>query len=192
MSTAGNQKGRSSLSNVRAALDAQGKMIGWEYISRTFPWTEAQGTPQLGERQLGQKSTAPLPGNPVGSGAGSQTYDFENQNVMGMYMPWPQDSPTPLRTNPLRSPGEPGGIFAGECFIDEVAAELRVDPVQFRLRYLTSSGNKRAAEALLAAAEKAGWQERWSSPAPVSSGPKVAGRGIAVSTAPGNHCGSRC
>ena len=177
-------KGPQQLINVRAALDAQGKIIGWEYISRTFPWTEAQGTPQLGERQLGQKSTAPLPGNPVGSGAGSQTYDFENQNVMGMYMPWPQDSPTPLRTNPLRSPGEPGGIFAGECFIDEVAAELRVDPVQFRLRYLTSSGNKRAAEALLAAAEKAGWRERWS-PAPVSSGPKVAGRGIAVSTRQG-------
>jgi nicotinate dehydrogenase subunit B len=177
-------KGPQQLMSVRAALDAQGKIIGWEYISRTFPWTEAQGTPQLGERQIGQKSTAALPGNPVGSGAGSQTYDFENQHVVGMYMPWPQDDPTPLRTNPLRSPGEPGGIFAGECFIDEIASELRVDPVQFRLRYLTSDGNRRAAEALTAAAQNAGWQPR-PSPAPASTDPVATGRGIAVSTRQG-------
>jgi nicotinate dehydrogenase subunit B len=177
-------KGPQQLISMRAALDAQGKVIGWEYISRTFPWTEAQGTPQLGERQIGQKNTAPLPGNPVGSGAGSQTYDFENQNVLGMYIPWPQDDPTPLRTNPLRSPGEPGGIFAGECFIDEIASELRVDPVQFRLRYLTSEGNKRAAEALKAAAQKAGWQER-PSPAPASDVKTATGQGIAVATRQG-------
>ena len=177
-------KGPQQLISMRAALDAQGKVIGWEYISRTFPWTEAQGTPQLGERQIGQKNTAPLPGNPVGSGAGSQTYDFENQNVVGMYMPWPQEDPTPLRTNPLRSPGEPGGIFAGESFIDEIASELRADPVQFRLRYLTSEGNKRAAEALKAAAQKAGWQER-PSPGPASESSSASGRGIAVATRQG-------
>ena len=177
-------KGPQQLMTMRAALNGQGKIIGWEYISRTFPWTEAQGTPQLGERQIGQKSTAPLPGNPVGSGAGSQTYDFETQNVVGMYMPWPQDDPTPLRTNPLRSPGEPGGIFAGECFIDEIASELGVDPVQFRLHYLTSDANKRVAEALNAAAQKAGWQQR-PSPAPASTERTASGRGIAVTTRQG-------
>lgn len=177
-------KGPQQLMTMRAALNAQGKIIGWEYISRTFPWTEAQGTPQLGERQIGQKSTAPLPGNPVGSGAGSQTYDFENQNVVGMYMPWPQDDPTPLRTNPLRSPGEPGGIFAGECFIDEIASESGVDPVQFRLSYLTSDSNKRVAEALAAAARKANWQPR-PSPAPASAERTASGRGIAVTTRQG-------
>ena len=41
-------------------------MVAWEYAGRTFPWTEAQGTPQLGERQIGQKNTAPYPANPVG------------------------------------------------------------------------------------------------------------------------------
>lgn len=177
-------KGPQQLISLRAALDAQGKIIGWEYISRTFPWTEAQGTPQLGERQIGQKSTAALPGNPVGSGAGSQTYDFENQNVVGMYMPWPQDDPTPLRTNPLRSPGEPGGIFAGECFIDELASAVGADPLQFRLRYLTSEGNQRVAFALNAAAQKAAWQQR-PSPAPASAERIARGRGIAVTTRQG-------
>jgi nicotinate dehydrogenase subunit B len=174
-------KGPQQLMTIRAAVDVQGDIIAWDYLSRTFPWTEAQGTPQLGERQIGQKSTAPLPGNPVGSGAGAQTYEFENQKVMGSYVPWPQDVPTPLRTNPLRSPGEPGGIFAGECFIDEIAAELRVDAVQFRLRYLASDGNKRVAEAVRVVSEKAGWKER-PSPSPASGGSIAAGRGIGVST----------
>ncbi len=170
-------KGPQQLIRMRAALDGKGKVIGYDCLARTFPWTEAQGTPQLAERQIGQKNTAPLPGNPVGSGAVAPMYDFENQKVLGSYIPWPQDDPTPLRTNPLRSPGEPGGIFASESFMDELASELGVDPVQFRLRYV--GDNKRATEALIAATREAEWKER-PSPAPALSGPKAAGRGVAL------------
>ncbi len=170
-------KGPQQLMAMRAAVDDQGKVIGYDFSARTFPWTEAQGTPQLGERQIGQKNTAPLPGNPVGSGAVAPIYDFENQKVVGSYIPWPQDDPTPLRTNPLRSPGEPGGVFASESFMDELAFELGVDPVQFRLRYV--SDNKRATEVLIAAASAAEWKER-RSPTPALSGPKAAGRGVAL------------
>ena len=116
-------KGPQQLMTARAAVDAQGHIIAWEFTGRTFPWTEAQGTPQLGERQIGQKSTAPLPGNPVGGGAIEQIYDFDSQKVVGSYVDWPQDEPTPLRTNPLRSPGEPAGFFASESFVDEIAAD---------------------------------------------------------------------
>jgi nicotinate dehydrogenase subunit B len=142
-------KGPQQLMTARAAVNAQGHITAWEFTGRTFPWTEAQGTPQLGERQIGQKSTAPLPGSPVGGGAIEQIYDFDSQKVVGSYVDWPQDEPTPLRTNPLRSPGEPAGFFASESFLDEIAASLQVDPVQFRLRHL--SGNQRATETLLAA-----------------------------------------
>jgi CO/xanthine dehydrogenase Mo-binding subunit len=68
-------------------------------------------------------------------------------------------------------------VFASESTIDDIASDLQVDPVQFRLRYLTS--DKRISEVLVATAKKAGWSDR-PSPAPASSGTQAAGRGVAV------------
>jgi CO/xanthine dehydrogenase Mo-binding subunit len=170
-------KGPQQLMMVRAAIDDQGKITAWDFKGRTFPWTEAQGTPQLGERQIGQKNTAPYPGSPVGAGAVAQLYDILNQKVMASYVPWPQDDPTPLRTNPLRSPGEPAGWFASESFVDEIAAALGVDAFQFRVRQLT--GNQRAAELLQSTVQQSGWKER-PSPAPAAGQAKAAGRGVAL------------
>jgi nicotinate dehydrogenase subunit B len=170
-------KGPQQLLMARAAVDAQGTLTVWEFTGRTFPWTEAQGTPQLGERQIGQKNTAPYPGAPIGSGAAPQMYDIPNQKVTSSFVPWPQDNPTPLRTNPLRSPGEPAGWFASESFVDEIASALGVDPVQFRMRHLRS--NQRAVELLEATVKKTEWKER-PSPAPTLSGPKAVGRGVAL------------
>jgi nicotinate dehydrogenase subunit B len=61
--------------------------------------------------------------------------------------------------------------------VDEIAAELRMDPVQFRLAYLKN--DKRISEALRTAAEKSGWTER-PSPTPTSSEKILKGRGVAV------------
>jgi CO/xanthine dehydrogenase Mo-binding subunit len=170
-------KGPQQLMNVRVGTDAQGKMIAWENAGRTFPWTEAQGTPQLGERQIGQKNTAPYPASPTGAGAVAQMYEIPNQKVTAAYIPWPQDDPTPLRTNPLRSPGEPAGWFASETMVDEVAAAHRVDAYQFRLRHLTN--DQRASELLQATAKQAAWKER-PSPSPDAENAKATGRGIAL------------
>jgi CO/xanthine dehydrogenase Mo-binding subunit len=170
-------KGPQQLMKVRVGTDAQGKMTAWEYAGRTFPWTEAQGTPQLGERQIGQKNTAPYPASPTGAGAVAQMYDIPNQKVTAAYIPWPQDDPTPLRTNPLRSPGEPAGWFASETMVDEVAAAHGVDAYQFRLRHL--GNDPRASELLQATAKQAAWKER-PSPSPDAGAAKPAGRGIAL------------
>ena len=170
-------KGPQQLMKVRAGVDAQGRMIAWEYAGRTFPWTEAQGTPQLGERQIGQKNTAPYPASPTGAGAVAQMYDIPNQKVTAAYIPWPQDDPTPLRTNPLRSPGEPAGWFASESMVDEIAATVGVDAYQFRLRHLTT--DQRATELLQATAKQAAWKER-PSPSPDAGAPKATGRGVAL------------
>jgi nicotinate dehydrogenase subunit B len=170
-------KGPQQLMKVRVGIDAQGKMVAWEYAGRTFPWTEAQGTPQLGERQIGQKNTAPYPASPTGAGAVAQLYDIPNQKVTAAYIPWPQDDPTPLRTNPLRSPGEPAGWFASESMVDEVAAALGVDAYQFRLRHLAT--DQRASELLQATAKQAAWKER-PSPSPDAGAAKATGRGVAL------------
>ena len=168
-------KGPQQLIALRAAIGAQGKVTAWDYLDRSFPWTESQGTPQLAERQIGVTPTDA--GNPNGAGGAGEIYDFENMKIESKTIPWMFPEPMPLRTASLRSPGEPPRVFATESFIDEIAAELRMDPVEFRLMYLKN--DKRLSDALRAAAEKSGWTER-PSPAPAASGKVLRGRGVAI------------
>jgi CO/xanthine dehydrogenase Mo-binding subunit len=138
----------------------------------------------LGERQLGIKSTND--GNPNGAGGGGESYAFANMRIGSKTLPWMFEEPIPLRTASLRSPGEPPRVFASESFIDELAAELRMDPIQFRTTYLKT--DPRMAEALRTVAEKAGWTPR-PSPAPTStasSGTIAKGRGVAVASRGGS------
>ncbi len=172
---AGNRKDRLNSSPSVPAVDTQGKVIAWDYLDRSLPWTESRGDALLTARQLGIKPRTQ--GHQNGAGAGGDIYDFENQKVMSTAIPWIFDDPIPLRTSNLRAPGELARCFASESFIDEIASSLGVDPLQFRLRYLS---DKRTMEAILAATKKAGWQAR-PSPAPTSNGSKVSGRGLAVS-----------
>jgi CO/xanthine dehydrogenase Mo-binding subunit len=88
-----------------------------------------------------------------------------------------QQGQWPIRTSNLRAPGDLARVFASESTIDEIAADQHVDPVLFRLRYLTS--DKRISEVLTATAKQAGWTDR-PAPAPASSGNKAVGRGVAV------------
>jgi nicotinate dehydrogenase subunit B len=167
-------KGPAQLMTARAAVDDRGNVLAWDFMDRSLPWTTT-GMVLLASRQIGIKPKGP--GIPNGTDGGGEIYSFDNQRVVAAAIPWLHDDPTPLRTSNLRAPGDLARVFASESFIDEVASGVRMDPVQFRLRYL--GGNKRATEALLAATKKAGWQER-PSPAPKASGSKALGRGVAV------------
>jgi nicotinate dehydrogenase subunit B len=168
-------KGPAQYSTVRAGVDAQGNVIAWDYMDRSLPWTESEANPLLASAQVGMKPTGP--GFLNGAGGGGQIYTFENQKVLAANIPWVQQGQWPLRTSNLRAPGDLARVFASESTIDEIAADLHVDPVQFRLRYLTS--DKRISEILVATAKQAGWTDR---PAPglSSSGTKATGRGVAV------------
>ena len=174
-------KGPQQLQTIRAAIDAQGKVTAWDYLDRSLPWTESQGTPQLAERQIGIESTNA--GNPNGAGGGGEIYKFDNIKIESKTIPWMFAEPMPLRTASLRSPGEPPRVFATESFVDEIAAEVHMDPVQFRLAYLKN--DKRIIEALRTVAEKSGWTER-PSPAPAGSEKILKGRGVAVNVRNGS------
>lgn len=167
-------KGPAQLMTARAGVDAQGKVIAWDFMDRSFPWTTT-GMVLLASRQIGLKPKGQ--GNMNGTDGGGEIYTFDNQKVVAAAIPWLHPDPTPLRTSNLRAPGDLARSFASESFMDEIASGLAVDPVQFRLRYLSS--DKRPMEALLAAAKKADWQER-PSPARTSNGSKAMGRGVAV------------
>jgi len=168
-------KGPAQYTTVRAGVDAQGNVIAWDFMDRSFPWTASEGNPLLASSQIGLTPTTP--GFLNGAGGGGQIYTFENQKVLAANIPWVQKGDWPLRTSNLRAPGDLARVFASESMIDDIASYLHVDPVQFRLRYFTS--DKRISEVLVATAKQAGWTDR-PSPAPASSGTKAAGRGVAA------------
>jgi CO/xanthine dehydrogenase Mo-binding subunit len=84
---------------------------------------------------------------------------------------------SPFFTGPLRSPSRLQNTFAHECFIDEVAAAVKADPVSYRLRHLS---DERLIEVVKSAAKAASWETR-PSPKPGLSRTGVA-RGRGVST----------
>lgn len=166
-------KGPAQYMTVRAALDANGKLIAWDYLDRSFPWTENRNQ-YLAAQQTGHKPTSP--GFTNGTGGGGQMYNVENQRVVAAPIPWLWPEPMPLRTSNLRAPGDLARTFASESAVDEMAANLGVDPVTFRLRHLTE---QRIIDVLNAAVKQAKWEAR-ASPMVTSGGPIVRGRGVAV------------
>src|SRR5262249_41364767 len=111
----------------------------------------------------------------VGLGARAACYEFEHERVAGETRPPLLDRASPLRSAHLRDPVGPQIHFASESFIDEVAAALNVDPIEFRLRHVK---NTRDIAVIKAAAEKSGWVTR-PSPRRDQAGNTVSGRGIA-------------
>ena len=83
---------------------------------------------------------------------------------------------SPFFTGPLRSPSRLQNTFAHECFLDEVAARVKADPVAYRLRHLRDA---RLKDVVSAAAAAAHWEAR---PSPRTMAPQSAvalGRGLA-------------
>jgi nicotinate dehydrogenase subunit B len=83
---------------------------------------------------------------------------------------------SPFFTGPLRSPLRIQNTFANECFMDELCAHAKADPVAFRLQHLQ---NSRVIGVLKAAAKAANWQAVPSWRADISRAQTVSGRGIA-------------
>jgi CO/xanthine dehydrogenase Mo-binding subunit len=168
-------KGPASVHRARAALDASGKVVAYEFFSKGFsrvdvntnggkPWDVLAGQ-TLG---VGLKSGD-------GFGIPAESYAFDNKRLGWETIPPLLDRSSPLRSAHLRDPVGPQIHFASESFMDEVAAALNVDPIEFRLRHIKDA---RDIAVIKAAAEKFGWQSR-PSPRRDQTGTKVTGRGIA-------------
>ena len=166
-------KGPAQYMTVRAAVDNSGKLIAWDFMDRSFPWTENRNS-YLAAQQIGHKPTSP--GNPNGTGGGGEMYNLENIHVAAAPIPWLWPEPMPLRTSNLRAPGGPARTFACESTIDEIASSIGVDPIEFRLRYVT---DQRVIDVINAVAKQAKWVAH-TSPGPVGSGMIAIGRGIAA------------
>ena len=91
---------------------------------------------------------------------------------------------SPFFTGPLRSPERLQNTFAHESFMDEIAASLKVDPVDYRLRHLADPRLIRVVEA---AAKLSNWEKRSSPRTGNGRTGTVSGRGISCVLYEGNN-----
>jgi nicotinate dehydrogenase subunit B len=177
-------KGPASIHRARAAVDASGNVVAYEFVSKGFSRIDVQTNGSKPPDTLaGQLRAAPLVVND-GFGVPAESYEFANKRMAWETIAPLLDRGSPLRSAHLRDPVGPQIHFASESFMDEVAAALNVDPIEFRLRHVKDA---RDIAVIKAAAEKAGWQSR-PSPRKDQTGNKVSGRGIAYAQRNGTRC----
>ena len=166
-------KGPAMIMEVSGGLDEQGNVTAWDYQG----WSPSHvarprfGNQFIATQLISGEITPPLPFSFGAERNAPTNYAFPVQRVTVHSL-----TDSPLRSSAFRSLGGAENTFANESFMDELAAAAGVDPLEFRLRYLSEP---RLRETLQAAADKAGWQAH---PAPAQTGKKegiVEGRGLA-------------
>jgi xanthine dehydrogenase YagR molybdenum-binding subunit len=92
----------------------------------------------------------------------------------------------------MRAPGESPGTYALECALDELAYQLKLDPIELRLRNHADTdpdtslpwSSKSLKECYRLGAEKFGWAKRNPEPASMGDGRYLVGMGMATATYP--------
>ena len=108
-------------------------------------------------------------------------------NVSTRYRLLPLDVSTPIW---MRGPGEATGAYALECAIDEIAYELKIDPIKFRVINHTDTdpdrnlpwSTKYLKECFEMGAKAIGWNKRKLEAGSLSEGRWKIGYGMAVGT----------
>jgi CO/xanthine dehydrogenase Mo-binding subunit len=199
--TGGESFGPAYVIDLRAGVDDKGQIMAWDYES----WTLSKGnrpnvntpgniytgellgftlpafTPAAGTRPTtysnNGNSASSYGAGVVGNNAGG-TGTIRSERILTHTLE------SPFFTGPLRSPNRLQNTFANESFIDEVAAAVKADPVEYRLRHLT---DQRLKDVITGAAKAASWDTR---PSPKPGNGKtgvVTGRGMAAVLYEGNN-----
>ena len=185
--TAWDTKSPAFLVKMRGALDAQGRLIAYDYDARSCDYNHVgynEPDTVLIAQLMGSRRERPAAGS---ASTPSDMYVIPNRKMAGKVVGLPAVWETPLRTGNLRDPNGPQSTFAAESFIDEAAAAAKADALEFRLKLIQAGTNDdegfrraRSLAVLKAAAEKYGWDPR-PSPKPRGKGDILTGRGIAYS-----------
>jgi len=176
-------KGPASTHRARAALDASGKMIAYDFLSKGFSRVDVNTNGSKPYDTLAGQTMGVALKSGDGFGTPAESYAVENKRLAWETIPPLLDRASPLRTSHLRDPVGPQIHFASESFIDEVAAAANADPIEFRLSHLTDA---RDIAVIKAAAERAKWDTR-PSPQRGQTGNKLSGRGIAYAQRSGTR-----
>jgi nicotinate dehydrogenase subunit B len=170
-------KGPASIHRARAALDAQGNIVAYEFVSKGFSRVDVNTNGSQPHDTLAGHFRGIALKSGDNFGIPGESYEFANKKTYWETIPPLLDRASPLRSSHLRDPVGPQIHFASESFMDEIASTIGVDPLELRLRYVKDA---RDIALLKAVAEKANWQSR-PSPRRDQTGNKVSGRGIAYS-----------
>lgn len=179
----------------QVALDASNTIVAWDYVG----WSPAKGG-RPGANNPGNVASGNLAGYQIQaftprSPAPAPSGNFDNGNnvapsyvtgcigtqcagtgVVSSERALSKVIESPFFTGPLRSPNRLQNTFAHESFLDEIAASVKADPVEYRLRHLR---DPRLREVVTAAAKAANWDARPSPKQGIRRGGVVTGRGIA-------------
>ena len=170
--------GPAHLADVRAGVDASGKLVAYEYHGWQHGWTVTSTVQDIALQKPGVERAGgsdSITVNPMSTGS---MYTVANRRVVSHAVPMVGY----LRGAALRSPLDLSFAFASEQTIDELAYAIKMDPLEFRRKNI---GDKRWLGVLNAAAEAAGWTprvRRHRSPTPRSS--PAAASGSAPTTSP--------
>jgi nicotinate dehydrogenase subunit B len=191
--TAGESFGPAVVMNLTVGVDRAGQISAWTYegwsltkgnrpnattpgniISGalagfpTPPLVPAAATPPTSFSNNGNAVAAYLTGAVSGNAPGG-TGIVASQQVLV------HSIASPFFTGPLRSPDRLQNTFANESMMDEVAAAVKADPVQYRMRHLS---DPRLIAVVNAAATAAKWDTRPSPKPGHAANGVVTGRGI--------------
>jgi CO/xanthine dehydrogenase Mo-binding subunit len=190
----GENYGAACVIDQQAGVDATGTIVAWE----CEPWSVSLGgrpgydhpgnvitgalagyPPQIVAPQAASQPTGELrngnnavPSYVVGCAGGKcgGTGSVRSERVLTHAVK------SPFFTGPLRSPLRLQNTFAHECFMDELSAHAKTDPVAYRLRHLREP---RIVDVVKAAAQAAKWDARPSPKSDLRHGQIANGRGIA-------------
>ena len=158
-------KGTAQWMQVRGGLDADGSFGAYDF-SVSYP---SNGAPTLA--LLLTRTVDPVARSfEMGDRTARPPYSVPNLRVTI------HDMAPILRASWLRGVSALPNSFAHESFVDELATEARVDPLEFRLRHLQ---DPRAHELLRATAEQAGWVAHDGPQQMGATGDLLHGRGVA-------------
>ncbi|WP_279483610.1 molybdopterin cofactor-binding domain-containing protein [Aureimonas sp. SK2] len=158
-------KGAAQVVDVRGGLDLEGGPALYDFETRypsnlapTLPLILTGKVPPVADTlQMGDRTAIP-------------PYAFPNLRVTV------HDMPPIARASWFRGVSAMPNTFAHESFIDELAIAAKVDPIEYRLRYLT---DPRAIDLVRATAERANWVPHTEPFTHGSEGDILYGRGFA-------------
>ena len=158
-------KGTAQLMDVKGGLRADGSVAGYDFATR-YP---SNGAPTLALLLTG--TIAPVSAVfEMGDRTAIPPYDYDAMRVVA------HDMPPIVRASWFRGVSALPNTFAHKSYIDELATEAGVDPIEYRLRYLK---DPRAIDLVNAVAKRADWAPRPRWKEPVADGDIVRGRGFA-------------
>jgi CO/xanthine dehydrogenase Mo-binding subunit len=152
--------GTAHMTKLQAVLDDSGKPIDWtcEVWAGSHVQRPIFGGALLAHEAWPTPPPPPKPNDPPEAAGGGGTrngtplYDFPAKRIIHHLA-----LTTPVRTSSLRGLGALPNVFALECFVDELAERAGVDPLAWRLAYLSDPRARRLLEDV---AERCNWASR--------------------------------